>query len=122
MLCGRNREKPEMREGRVSHGDCGRRRHGQSLPRERDGEVAALDELDAGERRCHRALALESGRNPSIFGPTPEEADLVIRMGALPDSDLIARRLTSFEIWHCASPAYLAARGTPRFAADLSAP
>jgi DNA-binding transcriptional LysR family regulator len=42
-----------------------------------------------------------------------EEFDVAIRIGPLRDSELIARRLTSFELWTCASPAYLAARGTP---------
>ncbi len=37
-----------------------------------------------------------------------EDFDIAIRIGPLPDSDLIARRLTTFELWPCASPAYLA--------------
>ena len=37
-----------------------------------------------------------------------EEADIAIRIGPLPDSSLIARRLATFELWPCASPAYLA--------------
>lgn len=48
-----------------------------------------------------------------------EEADLVIRVGALADSDLIARHLMTTEVWTCASPAYLAARGTPAQVQDL---
>lgn len=48
-----------------------------------------------------------------------EPVDLVIRVGALPDSDLIARRLMTSETWTCASPAYLDARGTPAGVADL---
>ena len=48
-----------------------------------------------------------------------EEADLVIRVGPLPASTLIARRLTTIALWACASPAYLAARGTPYSVADL---
>jgi DNA-binding transcriptional LysR family regulator len=49
-----------------------------------------------------------------------EAADLVIRVGALADSDLIARRLMTTEAWTCASPAYLAARGGPSSITDLS--
>ena len=50
-----------------------------------------------------------------------EAADLVIRAaGALPDSDLIARHLLATEAWTCASPAYLAARGTPSSVGELS--
>lgn len=48
-----------------------------------------------------------------------EAADLVIRIGSLPDTDLIARKLTTIELWACASPSYLAARGTPSSVADL---
>lgn len=42
-----------------------------------------------------------------------EEIDVAIRIGPLADSVLIARRLATFELWPCASPAYLAERGTP---------
>jgi DNA-binding transcriptional LysR family regulator len=43
----------------------------------------------------------------------PDDIDVAIRAGALPDSDLIARRLTSTELVTCASPSYLAEHGTP---------
>jgi DNA-binding transcriptional LysR family regulator len=49
-----------------------------------------------------------------------EIADLVIRVGALPDADLIARKLTTLEMWTCASPDYLAHNGYPKTIADLS--
>ena len=49
-----------------------------------------------------------------------EQADLVIRIGPLAASGLIARRLSTMELWACASPAYLAARGTPVSVQDLS--
>lgn len=49
-----------------------------------------------------------------------EEVDLVIRIGTLPDSQLVARRLATLQLWACASPAYLAERGTPASVADLS--
>lgn len=48
-----------------------------------------------------------------------EPIDLVIRVGPLTDSDLIARRLLTSETWLCASPGYLATRGTPACVADL---
>ena len=49
----------------------------------------------------------------------PDDVDVAIRTGALPDSDLIARRLASTELVPCASPAYLTARGTPATVGEL---
>lgn len=46
--------------------------------------------------------------------------DAAIRVGRLGDSNLIARPLTSFRQWLCASPAYLQAHGVPRSSSDLS--
>lgn len=43
-----------------------------------------------------------------------EDFDVVVRIGALPDSDLIARRLGRIELWPCASPAYIARHGMPK--------
>ena len=47
--------------------------------------------------------------------------DLAIRIGALEDSTLVARKLAVNRRVLCASPAYLARRGTPSTPADLSA-
>ena len=46
--------------------------------------------------------------------------DTAIRVGALPDSSLIARRLMPYRSLICAAPAYLARHGTPRRPEDLS--
>lgn len=46
--------------------------------------------------------------------------DLALRIGHLPDSALVARRLGEVRWMFCASAAYLARRGTPQHAADLS--
>jgi DNA-binding transcriptional LysR family regulator len=48
------------------------------------------------------------------------EVDLAVRIGALPDSQLIARRLAAHRRIVCASPAYIAAHGAPKAPADLS--
>ena len=50
-----------------------------------------------------------------------EDVDIAIRIGPLADTDLIARKLAACALWPCASPAYLAARGTPKAIADLGA-
>ena len=48
-----------------------------------------------------------------------EEADVVIRVGQLADSSLIARKLLEIEMWLCASPGYLARAGHPSDPSDL---
>lgn len=49
-----------------------------------------------------------------------EGFEAAIRIGQLPDSSLIARPLAPYRLMICASPDYLARRGTPRQPADLS--
>lgn len=48
-----------------------------------------------------------------------DAADVAIRIGALQDSSLIARKLASNSIVLCASPKYLAQAGHPQHCADL---
>jgi DNA-binding transcriptional LysR family regulator len=55
-----------------------------------------------------------------IVAMPAEAADVVIRVGTLPDSDLVARRLARMALWTCAGPGYLAARGAPARPADLA--
>ncbi|PVM88590.1 LysR family transcriptional regulator [Caulobacter endophyticus] len=50
-----------------------------------------------------------------------QQADVAVRMGNLPDSALIARKLGQSRRVICAAPDYLARRGTPSTPADLSA-
>jgi DNA-binding transcriptional LysR family regulator len=47
------------------------------------------------------------------------DADIAIRIGALTDSDLVARHLGEIELWPCASTAYLARCGMPATVADV---
>jgi DNA-binding transcriptional LysR family regulator len=47
--------------------------------------------------------------------------DLAVRIGPLPDSNLVATRLGAVRWTTCASPDYLAERGTPRTLEDLAA-
>lgn len=48
-----------------------------------------------------------------------EEIDVSIRIGPLKDSELIARKLGTIELWPCASPAYLAEHQMPATVEDL---
>ncbi len=49
-----------------------------------------------------------------------EKVDLAVRLGPLPDSSLIATRVGLIRRVLCASPQYLAVRGTPRVPEDLA--
>ncbi|SEQ43300.1 DNA-binding transcriptional regulator, LysR family [Solimonas aquatica] len=49
-----------------------------------------------------------------------EHVDAAVRIGALPDSTLVATRVGSVRSVVCASPAYLRTRGTPRRPSDLT--
>src|ERR1700691_2119189 len=48
-----------------------------------------------------------------------DAVDLAIRIGELPDSSLVATRVGSIRRVVCGSPAYFAARGTPKAPGDL---
>lgn len=63
--------------------------------------------------RLHLEL---SDRHVDLIG---EGFDLALRIGALPDSTLIARRLGELRMVACCSPAYRRSRGEPATPADL---
>jgi len=63
------------------------------------------------------ASLLLADRVQSLF---QEQIDVGLRIGALPDSSLMAVRLGTTRRMVCASPAYLAAHGTPRTPNDLA--
>jgi DNA-binding transcriptional LysR family regulator len=69
------------------------------------------------ERHPHLRVELET--DPRMIDMIREGVDLEIRIGSLPDSSLIARKLPSIELWLVASPAYLERRGMPSDLADL---
>jgi DNA-binding transcriptional LysR family regulator len=48
-----------------------------------------------------------------------DHVDLAVRIGELPDSSLVATRVGTIRRVVCGSPAYFAARGTPRHPSDL---
>jgi DNA-binding transcriptional LysR family regulator len=58
--------------------------------------------------------------NDSFIDLAEDGFDAAIRVGVLPDSNLIARPLRSSSRVACASPAYLARHGTPQTPAELA--
>jgi DNA-binding transcriptional LysR family regulator len=55
-----------------------------------------------------------------ILSLSEEHVDVALRVGELPDSRLMALRIGTVDRVVCASPAYLALRGTPHTPADLA--
>ncbi|WP_342237448.1 LysR family transcriptional regulator [Inquilinus sp. OTU3971] len=66
------------------------------------------------------ALNVELDLTERLADPVIERLDVVIRMGALTDSTLIATRLAPLTRLLVASPTYLASAGTPQSIEDLS--
>lgn len=68
----------------------------------------------------HPGLDLEVVLTDRAVNLVEEGVDCAVRAAEIPDdSTLVARRVTEVRWITCASPAYLAARGTPRSVADL---
>jgi DNA-binding transcriptional LysR family regulator len=67
----------------------------------------------------HPRLAIDLGTADRRVDVIREGYDCVLRSGALADSSLVARPIGSYRMVNCASPAYLAQRGTPQGLDDL---
>jgi DNA-binding transcriptional LysR family regulator len=65
-------------------------------------------------------LRIELSLNDRNLDLIEEGIDVAVRIGSLPDSNLIARQVGSVRRVAVASPRYIAARGTPRVPADLA--
>ncbi|MCF7750176.1 LysR family transcriptional regulator [Bacillus subtilis subsp. subtilis] len=68
----------------------------------------------------HPGLEIELSGTDRRVDLVREGFDCVLRVGGLDDNTLVARPLGQMQIVNCASPAYLAAHGTPRQLADLA--
>lgn len=64
---------------------------------------------------------IELSLNDRVVNLVDEAFDVAIRIGNLPDSSLIARKLAPYRMIACASPSYLAKHGTPQTPAQLAA-
>lgn len=67
----------------------------------------------------HPEVQVELTVTDRIVDLIEEGADLGIRLGTLPDSSLVARKICDVERVVCASPAYLRKHGVPRKPEDL---
>lgn len=67
----------------------------------------------------HPALQLELGSTDRAVDLVREGYDCVVRAGPLAESGLVVRRVGSFELVNCASPAYLRRHGVPKKLKDL---
>ncbi len=70
--------------------------------------------------QAHPGLDVRLDLNDRRVDLLEEGYDLAIRIGSLPDSSLIAKRLTRCQLVFCASPEYLAKQGTPERIEDLA--
>lgn len=95
------------------------------------GELRLAAPADFARRHLAPALAAWLLANPKLrlrlfagderIDLIEQRIDLAIRIGRLPDSSLVARRLGTWDEVLCAAPAYLVRRGVPRQPADLLA-
>jgi DNA-binding transcriptional LysR family regulator len=70
--------------------------------------------------RSHDALEIEVEFADRFVGIVEEGFDVVVRIGSLSDSSLVARYLGPCRRVLCAAPQYLAERGTPQSIRDLA--
>lgn len=71
-------------------------------------------------RARHPQVSLDITLSDRIVDIVEEGYDLAIRIATLASSTLVTRRLATTRMVLCASPAYLAQRGTPRHPDDLA--
>lgn len=69
----------------------------------------------------HPEVVVEASASDRMVDMIDEGFDVAIRLGAPPDSRLVARQLVGGALVTCASPRYLRKHGTPREPADLQA-
>jgi DNA-binding transcriptional LysR family regulator len=87
--------------------------------------------LSFGLRHLLPVIELLQGQHPQLVfdldlddrevNLIEEGVDVLLRVGTLEDSSLVARQLCPIRFRYCAAPDYLARRGTPQQAGDLGA-
>ena len=82
------------------------------------GRYLLLPALPEFTRR-YPAIDLDIRLNDRIVDMVAERVDVAMRVGALQQSGLVARRVAQMDIVTCASPTYLAEHGEPKTPDDL---
>ena len=70
--------------------------------------------------RAHSRVSLDVRLDDRFVNLVEEGVDVAIRIGALTDSSLVARRLATTTTLVCAAPSYLAEHGEPEVPEDLA--
>ncbi len=98
----------------------------QSTPRGRLRVTASVDfstrflgEIVAEFLAQHPEINVELEATDRVVDLIEDGFDLAVRFGQMPESTLIARKLCSLHLILCASPAYLARRGSPQTVEEL---
>lgn len=69
---------------------------------------------------AHPQLEIELSTTDRRVDLVHEGFDCVVRVGSLPDSGLVARRIGELRLINCASPSYLREHGVPKALKDLA--
>ncbi|WP_206956219.1 LysR family transcriptional regulator [Trinickia acidisoli] len=82
--------------------------------------VHALAPVCVDYRAAHPDVDIDLVVSDRVLDLVDEGFDVAVRIGELPDSSLIARRLRPYRSVICAAPSYLDRHGVPSVPADLS--
>src|SRR5690606_1788160 len=98
----------------------------QSTPRGRLRVTASVDfstrylgEIIAAFLAEHPDINVELEATDKVVDLIEDSFDVAVRIGQMPESTLIARRLCTLHLLLCASPDYLARRGAPKTIEEL---
>lgn len=81
--------------------------------------IRRLPALIARFTAAHPGIVFEMSLTDRRVDLIAEGFDLAVRIGMLPSSSLVARRVGTYRFACCAAPDFLARHGTPRHPADL---
>ncbi|AHG49074.1 LysR family transcriptional regulator (plasmid) [Rhizobium leguminosarum bv. trifolii CB782] len=70
-------------------------------------------------RRRHPNVSIDLRLSDQVVDLVEEGIDIAIRIGELPDSSLLSKRMSALRLCAYASPAYIEARGTPAHPHEL---